>query len=606
MIFDTIPTTPPATPLLDQINAPSDLRELGSAQLAQLADELRAFLLYSVGQTGGHFGAGLGVVELTIALHSILNTPEDQLIWDVGHQAYPHKILTGRRSLLHSIRQLNGLAAFPKRNESTYDSFGVGHSSTSISAALGMAIARDLNGDNYRCVAVIGDGAITAGMAYEALNHAGHTKTNMLIILNDNSMSISENTGGLSAYLANMHNQVTATTEPALIPSETIFEDLGLTYLGPVDGHDLSTLPQHIEQALSKAGPILLHIKTQKGYGYAPALNDPIAYHALTKIEAKTNSSENNRGNEKKYQSVFGDWLCDTASKDEKLVAITPAMKEGSGMSRFADTYPHRFFDVAIAEQHALTFAAGLACQKRKPVVAIYSTFLQRAYDQLIHDIALQNLDVTFAIDRAGLVGADGPTHAGMFDLTFLNCIPNLVIAAPSGENECRQLLNSAYGYHGPAAVRYPRGRGPGEIIIEENQNLEIGKARPLLQGSTLCILNFGALLHEVLPIAKNRQYSVIDMRWVKPLDEHAIREATRTHRYLITLEENTVVGGVGCNVQRFLQHEGIPTPMLNIGLEDKNLDQGSRAEQLAFAGLDTRGIAVRIDAWLEKLREIK
>jgi len=388
LIFDEIPNSLPTTPLLDIVEAPSDLRKLTQSQLSQLANELRAFLLFSVGQTGGHFGAGLGVVELTIALHFILNTPKDQLVWDVGHQSYPHKILTGRRNQMQSIRQHEGLAAFPKREESKYDSFGVGHSSTSISAALGMAIARDLKQEKHHCVAVIGDGAITAGMAYEALNHAGHTKTNLLIILNDNSMSISENTGGLSAFLANIENKSLPTTEPVLIPSETIFEDLGLNYQGPFDGHNLATLPSQIQNALSTPGPTLLHIKTQKGYGYTPAIDNPIAYHALTKT-----------------------------LNDEKLVAITPAMKEGSGMSTYAQRFPDRFFDVAIAEQHALTFAAGLACDKLKPVVAIYSTFLQRAYDQFIHDIALQNLDVTFAVDRAGLVGADGPTHAGAFDL---------------------------------------------------------------------------------------------------------------------------------------------------------------------------------------------
>lgn len=601
LIFYDIPTTLPATPLLDQVNEPQDLRQIPPDQLAQLADELRAFLLFSVGQTGGHFSAGLGVVELTIALHYALNTPIDQLIWDVGHQSYPHKILTGRKDKMHSIRQHEGLAAFPKREESHYDSFGVGHSSTSISAALGMAIARDLNKQNHHCVAVIGDGAITAGIAYEALNHAGHTKTNLLIILNDNSMSISENTGGLSTFLSKQAQQ-NINTEPALIPSATIFEDLGLNYHGPVDGHDMPTLIKKIQHALATSGPTLLHVKTQKGHGYAPALDDPIAYHALTKIEPKSKAIKTEEKKAaKKYQDVFGLWLCDTAATDNALVAITPAMKEGSGMSQFAKDFPERFFDVAIAEQHALTFAAGLACQGKKPVVAIYSTFLQRAYDQLIHDIALQNLNVTFAIDRAGLVGADGPTHAGVFDLSFLRCIPNLIIAAPSNENECQQLLNTAYAYEGPTAVRYPRGLGLGVSPIKENQHFEVGKANMTCDGKRVCILNFGALLDRAMIVADKYNYAVCDMRWVKPLDTTMVLQLAEKYEVLVTLEENMIAGGAGSSVLEYLQSQGESKRILQLGLPDKNFDQGPRDTLLTIAQLDAEGIEKQIQDFLAK-----
>lgn len=601
LIFNDIPTTLPTTPLLDQVNEPQDLRQISPDQLTQLADELRAFLLFSVGQTGGHFSAGLGVVELTIALHYALNTPIDQLIWDVGHQSYPHKILTGRKDKMHSIRQHEGLAAFPKREESHYDSFGVGHSSTSISAALGMAIARDLNKETHHCVAVIGDGAITAGIAYEALNHAGHTKTHLLIILNDNSMSISENTGGLSTFLSKQAQQ-NINTEPALIPSATIFEDLGLNYHGPVDGHDIPTLIKKIQRALATSGPTLLHVKTQKGHGYAPALDDPIAYHALTKIEPKTKTIKTEEKKAaKKYQDVFGQWLCDTAATDNALVAITPAMKEGSGMSQFAKDFPERFFDVAIAEQHALTFSAGLACQGKKPVVAIYSTFLQRAYDQLIHDIALQNLNVTFAIDRAGLVGADGPTHAGVFDLSFLRCIPNLIIAAPSNENECQQLLNTAYAYEGPAAVRYPRGLGLGVSPIKENQHFEVGKANMICDGKRVCILNFGALLDRAMTVAEKYNYAVCDMRWVKPLDKTMVLQLAEKFDVLVTLEENMIAGGAGSSVLEYLQSQGKNKRIQQLGLPDKNFDQGPRDTLLAIAQLDADGIEKQIQDLLAK-----
>jgi len=599
LIFDSIPTTRPPTPLLDAIDAPTNLDAFDAPILRQLANELRAYLLYSVGQSGGHFGAGLGVIELTIALHKVLNTPHDRLIWDVGHQSYPHKILTGRREEIKSIRQTGGLAAFPKREESPYDCFGVGHSSTSISAALGMAIARDLNKENHHCVAVIGDGAITAGMAYEALNHAGHTKTKMLVILNDNSMSISENTGGLSAFLANMSKSEAAPTEPALVPSPTIFEDLGLRYFGPFDGNDLSTLPERISEALNAEGPALLHLKTQKGFGYTPALHDPVAYHALTKIEAEpernatTNKDTKTKG--MRYQDVFGLWLCDKAKETETLVGITPAMKHGSGMMAFAEEFPQRFFDVAIAEQHALTFAAGLACEGKKPVVAIYSTFLQRAYDQLIHDIALQNLDVTFAIDRAGVVGEDGPTHAGAFDLCFLRCIPNIMIAAPSNEHECYHLLNASFEHNGPAAVRYPRSKGPG-VEIQNPAPSNIHKAKHIRKGQSVCILNFGALLEEAKTVANKFDYELLDMRWIKPLDTACILELSEYFDCFVTLEEGSVNGGAGSAVGEALQAAGIRIPLVHLGLPDQFTEHGSRSKALKTLKLDAEGIEQQIN----------
>lgn len=635
VMFDEIPLKRPSTPLLDTIETPQDLRQLDESQLGEVADQLRQYLLYTVGQTGGHFGAGLGVVELTIALHYALNTPEDRIVWDVGHQTYPHKILTGRRDAMSSIRQLDGLSGFPKRGESIFDTFGVGHSSTSISAALGMAMAHQAAGSEQQSVAVIGDGAMTAGMAFEALNHAAHTETDMLVILNDNNMSISKNVGGLATYFSKIWASKTYTalregskrvltkipqawelarkTEEhmkGMVSPGTLFEELGLYYVGPIDGHDTAHLVQYLRNMLAIKGPKLLHIITQKGRGFAPAESDPVTYHALNKLEPKpkisiteTTASDNSGAvKKKKYQQVFGDWLCDVAAQDAKLVGVTPAMCEGSGMVEFAEQYPEQFHDVAIAEQHAVTFAAGMACESFKPVVAIYSTFLQRAYDQLIHDVALQNLDVTFAIDRAGLVGEDGPTHAGSVDISFLRCIPNMVIATPSDENECRQLLFSAYRHEGPSAVRYPRGTGIGATIQSEDQGFKVGEGQQLRQGKTICLLNFGVLLPEILALAEKNNYSVCDMRWAKPLDTRLILEQVETHDYVVTLEENALAGGAGAGVAEFLCQEGINVPILPLGLPDINLEHGKRSQLLDLAGLNTQGIQRSINEWLDKL----
>jgi len=626
-MFDQIPLQRPDTPLLDKIDNPAQLRTLDEKQLPQLAEELRAFLLYSVGQSGGHFGAGLGVVELTIALHYVLNTPSDKVVWDVGHQTYPHKILTGRREAMSSIRQMDGLSGFPKRSESPYDTFGVGHSSTSISAALGMALAAERHGKEQKTVAVIGDGAMTAGMAFEALNHGAHTSSDMLVILNDNNMSISKNVGGLATYFAKIWASKTymalregskrvltkipqawefaRKTEEhmkGMISPATLFEELGFYYVGPIDGHDMTRLVHDIRNLQEIKGPKLLHIITCKGKGFSPAEEDPVGYHALNKIEPKTPVIANPSKPKKKYQQVFGDWLCDMAEQDPKLVAITPAMCEGSGMVEYAERFPERFHDVAIAEQHAVTLAAGLACEEIKPVVAIYSTFLQRAYDQLVHDVALQKLDVTFAIDRAGLVGEDGPTHAGSFDISFLRCIPNMIIATPSNENECRQLLFSAYKYPGPSAVRYPRGTGTGEATIAEDQGFELGKGLQVKQGSRVCILNFGVLLGEAARVAEANNYSLCDMRWAKPLDEALILRMSESHDYLVTLEENTVAGGAGAGVMELLASEGIYKPVLPLGLPDENFEHGKRKELLRLAGLDHNSINESISAWINKI----
>ncbi|WP_188152315.1 1-deoxy-D-xylulose-5-phosphate synthase [Teredinibacter waterburyi] len=627
-MFDEIPLTRPATPLLDTINSPADLRLLEEKQLKQLAEELRAFLLFSVGQTGGHFGAGLGVVELTIALHYVMNTPDDRLVWDVGHQTYPHKILTGRREQLSSIRQLDGLAGFPKRGESDYDTFGVGHSSTSISAALGMALGSQHSEIARKTVAVIGDGAMTAGMAFEALNHAAHTGADMLVVLNDNNMSISKNVGGLANYFSKIWASKTYTalregskrvltkipqawelarkTEEhmkGMVSPGTLFEELGFYYVGPIDGHDLPRLVHDIGNMLEIKGPKLLHIITRKGKGFAPAELDPVGYHALNKIEPKTNKPTPPAGIKKqKYQDVFGEWLCDMAESDNKLIAITPAMCEGSGMVEFANRFPERFHDVAIAEQHAVTLAAGLACEQTKPVVAIYSTFLQRAYDQLIHDVALQNLDVTFAIDRAGLVGEDGPTHAGSFDISFLRCLPKMILATPSDEHECRQLLFSAYNHPGPAAVRYPRGTGTGAEIELHDLKWAVGEGQMLRGGKRLCILNFGVLLPEARAIADKYNYSLCDMRWAKPLDLKLIETMAANHDYLVTLEENAVAGGAGVGVMEYLATQGLAKPLLPIGLPDAYYDHGKRPQLLAQAGLDQASIDANIQRWLNKL----
>lgn len=632
-IFDTIPQERPSTPLLDQIITPSDVRNLEEEQLPILAEQLREFLLYSVGQSGGHFGAGLGVVELTVALHYVLNTPDDRIVWDVGHQSYPHKILTERRERMGSIRQLDGLAGFPKRTESEYDTFGVGHSSTSISAALGIAIASKNANVDRQSVAVIGDGAMTAGMAFEALNHAAHTRSDILVILNDNNMSISKNVGGLATYFSKIWasktystlrkggKRVLAKIPPAwefarkteehmkgFVSPGTLFEELGFYYVGPMHGHNIEDLVHYMRNMLEMKGPKLLHIITEKGHGFAPAMDDPVGYHALNKIEPLKTKNKTHSSLAKKtapipkYQDIFGQWLCDVASEDERLIGITPAMCEGSGMNRFADDFPERFHDVAIAEQHAVTVAAGMACEEAKPVVAIYSTFLQRAYDQVIHDVALQNLDVTFAIDRAGLVGEDGPSHAGSFDISFLRCIPNMIIATPSDENECRQLLFSAYEHKGPSAVRYPRGKGRGVNIQQQDQKFEIGNGRILKEGKKVCLLNFGVLLDRAETLADTFGFTLCDMRWAKPLDEALILDQASKHEAFICLEENTIAGGAGSAVTEFLMNRGHIKPNLCLGLPDKNIDQGTREQVLDLAQLSVEKIEKRIRDWLKAI----
>lgn len=620
-----IPRERPATPLLDRIDTPAALRHLSEYELETLADELRHYLLYTVGQTGGHFGAGLGVIELTVALHYVFDTPDDRLVWDVGHQAYPHKILTGRRDQMGTLRQKGGVAAFPRRSESEYDTFGVGHSSTSISAALGMAIAARMQGSKRKSVAVIGDGALTAGMAFEALNHASDVEADMLVVLNDNDMSISHNVGGLSNYLAkllssrtyqNMREggkkvlaklpgawEIARRTEEAakgmLVPG-TLFEELGWNYIGPVDGHDLPTLITTLRNLRDAKGPQFLHIVTKKGKGFSAAEADPIEYHAITKLEP-LNAAPKKPGSPK-YSNIFGDWLCDMAAADPKLVGITPAMKEGSDLIRFSKQYPNRYFDVAIAEQHAVTLAAGLACDGAKPVVAIYSTFLQRAYDQLIHDVAVQNLDVLFAIDRAGLVGEDGPTHAGSFDLSFLRCIPGMVIMAPSDENEMRRMLTTGYQFEGPAAVRYPRGSGPNAAIEPGLQPLEIGKGILRRQGHRVAFLVFGVQLKEALQVAEGLDASVADMRFVKPLDEALIRALADSHDLLVTIEENSIMGGAGSAVNEFLARENLLKPILNLGLPDYYVEHAKPSEMLAECGLDALGIEKAVKQRLAQL----
>ncbi|MEM9256463.1 MAG: 1-deoxy-D-xylulose-5-phosphate synthase [Pseudomonadota bacterium] len=623
-MFSEIPASPPATPLLDRVDQGLCLRDMQAHELLQLSEELRAFLLYVVGQSGGHFGAGLGVVELTVALHHVYNTPHDRIVWDVGHQTYPHKILTGRMDQMISMRHADGLAGFPKRSESPFDTFGVGHSSTSISAAMGMALAARQHEVNRKVVAVIGDGAITGGMAIEALAHAGHERPNMLVILNDNQMSIGHNKGGLATYFAKIwasktyiamrqgSKRVLEKIRPAwelakrteehmkgMVAPGTLFEELGFHYIGPLDGHDLPGLIQTLENMKDLEGPQFLHIRTVKGKGFGPAEQDPVGYHAINKIEATPKGPRvavKAAPAGPKYQEVFGQWLCDTAERDNRLVGITPAMCEGSGMVEFARRFPQRYYDVAIAEQHALTLAAGMACDGLKPVVAIYSTFLQRAYDQLIHDVALQNLDVTFGIDRAGLVGQDGPTHHGAFDLSYLNCIPNMIIAAPSDENECRQLLYTAYQYEGPAAVRYPRGTGPGVAIDQNMAQLPIGKSVEIRRGEDVAILNFGALLPETIQAATELNATVIDMRWVKPLDERAVLAASDRYAVLVTVEENAVAGGAGSAVNALLACFGRTNSVLNLGLPDEFVEHGSHAQQKIWTGLDADSITRRIE----------
>ncbi|TEP91465.1 1-deoxy-D-xylulose-5-phosphate synthase [Pseudomonas aeruginosa] len=619
-----IPRERPATPLLDRASSPAELRRLGEADLETLADELRQYLLYTVGQTGGHFGAGLGVVELTIALHYVFDTPDDRLVWDVGHQAYPHKILTERRELMGTLRQKNGLAAFPRRAESEYDTFGVGHSSTSISAALGMAIAARLQGKERKSVAVIGDGALTAGMAFEALNHASEVDADMLVILNDNDMSISHNVGGLSNYLAKILSSRTyssmregskkvlsrlpgaweiarRTEEYAkgmLVPG-TLFEELGWNYIGPIDGHDLPTLVATLRNMRDMKGPQFLHVVTKKGKGFAPAELDPIGYHAITKLEAPGSAPKKTGG--PKYSSVFGQWLCDMAAQDARLLGITPAMKEGSDLVAFSERYPERYFDVAIAEQHAVTLAAGMACEGMKPVVAIYSTFLQRAYDQLIHDVAVQHLDVLFAIDRAGLVGEDGPTHAGSFDISYLRCIPGMLVMTPSDEDELRKLLTTGYLFDGPAAVRYPRGSGPNHPIDPDLQPVEIGKGVVRRRGGRVALLVFGVQLAEAMKVTESLDATVVDMRFVKPLDEALVRELAGSHELLVTIEENAVMGGAGSAVGEFLASEGLEVPLLQLGLPDYYVEHAKPSEMLAECGLDAAGIEKAVRQRLDR-----
>ncbi|MDT8879031.1 1-deoxy-D-xylulose-5-phosphate synthase [Halomonas saccharevitans] len=633
-LFDDIPVERPATPLLDTLEAPAALRAMNAGQLAQVADELRAYLLYSVGVSGGHFGAGLGVVELTVALHQALETPHDRLVWDVGHQAYPHKILTGRREAMTGIREYGGLAAFPRRAESEFDTFGVGHSSTSISAALGMALAARTRGESRRVCAVIGDGALTAGMAFEALAHAGHVDANLLVVLNDNEMSISENVGGMASYLARILTskpytsmreggkkvlshlpgalELARRTEEhmkGMISPATLFEELGFNYIGPIDGHDLPLLVDTLRNMRDLEGPQFLHVKTRKGKGFLPAEADPIGYHAITKLE----KSEPGKGETpppltpappsgpkpKKYCSVFGDWLCDMAAADERLIGITPAMREGSDLVRFSKEYPERYFDVAIAEQHAVTLAAGMACEAMKPVVAIYSTFLQRGYDQLIHDVAVQELDVTFAIDRAGLVGEDGPTHHGSLDLSYLRCIPGLVVLAPADEAECRAMLSAAYQHPGPAAVRYPRGTGPGVATPDHLEPLEIGRAEWRRRGEArVALLAFGSLNGPAAEVAERLDATHLNMRSIKPLDRDAVMAAADDHDLLVTLEENVVAGGAGSAVNELLMAEGARVEVLNLGLPDAFVEHGKPAELLAECGLDADGIEASIRAW--------
>ena len=627
-MIEELPTIRPDTPLLDSVVHQFDkLGEMEPNDLVHLAEELRQDLLFSVAGTGGHFGAGLGVVELTVALHHVFNTPHDRIVWDVGHQTYPHKILTGRRSEMGTMRQLQGLSGFPKRSESPFDTFGVGHSSTSISAAMGMAMTAQQQGIDRKVVAVIGDGAITGGMAFEALAHAGHERPNMLVILNDNQMSIGHNTGGLATYFAKIWASKTYTalregskkilghvrgawdlakkTEEhmkGMVAPGTMFEELGWHYIGPFDGHDLPQLVSTLRVMSELKGPQFLHIRTIKGKGFAPAERDPIGYHAINKLEpAKPAETKTVIAKPKapKYQDVFGQWLCDLAAQDQRVVGITPAMCEGSGMVTYAKQYPDRFFDVAIAEQHSVTLAAGMACDGLKPVLAIYSTFLQRGYDQLIHDVALQNLDVTLAIDRAGLVGQDGPTHHGTFDLSYLRCIPNMVIGAPSDEDQCRKMLQSAWLHEGPAAIRYPRGEGTGVALDPNLASLEIGKGQVVRQGTDVAILNFGVLLDQAVLAAERLNATVVDMRWVKPLDEALILSLIETHHCLLTLEENAVAGGAGSGVAEFLAQSGVSCAVRHIGIPDQFVAHAGQGECRQLAGLTADNIVAAAGSML-------
>ena len=616
-IFKEIPANKPITPLLDKVEIPSDIRSFSIGELQTLSDELREFLLYSVGQSGGHLGGGLGVVELTIILHYLYNTPFDKLVWDVGHQAYPHKILTGRKNEIETIRKKDGLAPFPSINESDYDSFGVGHSSTSISALLGMAVAAAESDPEKKHVAVIGDGAMTAGMAFEALSHTGHIKPNVLIILNDNDMSISENVGGLSNYFSRIWASKTykgikksgasflkplpqayhlarkvETQMKAMVAPGTIFEELGLNYIGPIDGHNLKEMKDVISNLKEFDGPQFLHVITKKGAGLDPAEADRIGFHAIGKIK----SIKQKKSNKKKYQDIFSDWIVDMADKDKDLVAITPAMREGSGLVEFSKKFPDRYFDVAIAEQHSVTFAAGLAIAEKKPVVAIYSTFLQRAYDQLIHDVAVQNLNVTFALDRAGLVGEDGPTHSGNYDIAYLRCIPNMTICTPADENETRLMLTSAFNHHGPVSVRYPRGEGPNVKVDEKLETVNIGKARLIAENNTkVILLNFGSLLHVAEKVSKNLKLTLIDMRFVKPLDKEILIKYLSNADLFVSLEDGSIMGGAGSAVQEFCSENTINIKSLLLGIPDLFIDHASREEMLDEAGLTAEKIESKI-----------
>nr|WP_311476828.1 1-deoxy-D-xylulose-5-phosphate synthase [uncultured Neisseria sp.] len=624
------------SPLLDMIDTPQDLRRLEKKQLPQVAAELREFLLDSVGKTGGHFASNLGAVELTVALHYVYDTPEDHLVWDVGHQSYPHKILTGRKNQMHTMRQYGGLAGFPKRSESEYDAFGVGHSSTSIGAALGMAVADKQLGNNRRSVAIIGDGAMTAGQAFEALNCAGDMDVDLLVILNDNEMSISPNVGALPKYLASnvvrdMHgllSTIKAQSSKVLdkLPgamelaqkvenkiktlageaehakqSLSLFENFGFRYTGPVDGHNVENLVDVLKDLRGRKGPQLLHVITKKGNGYKFAENDPVKYHAVAKLPSEVPAPEVKPAAAKPtYTQVFGQWLCDQAAADERLVAITPAMREGSGLVEFEQQFPDRYFDVGIAEQHAVTFAGGLACEGIKPVVAIYSTFLQRAYDQLVHDVALQNLPVLFAIDRAGIVGADGPTHAGLYDLSFLRCVPNMIIAAPSDENECRLLLSTCYQANSPSAVRYPRGTGTGATVSDGLETVEIGKGIIRREGEKIAVIAFGSMVAPSLATADKLNATVADMRFVKPIDEELIVRLARSHDYIVTAEENAEQGGAGSAVLEVLAKHGICKPVLLLGVEDKVTEHGDPKKLLDDLGLSAEAIEKRIAGWIK------
>ena len=616
--FNSFPSDLPISKLLLDNHLPVDTQNLEVDQLQDLADEVREFLLYSVANSGGHFGAGLGAIELTIALHYVLNLPSEKIIWDTGHQAYPHKILTGRKQQMNKIRRLNGVAAFPSITESPYDAMSVGHSSTSISAALGMNEGNKSLQRDHKNFAVIGDGAMTAGIAFEAMMHAGHLGNDLNIILNDNDMSISKNVGGLSNYLANvwasktykklkssgkqaldklpyalhLSRNVKQTLKHAVMPGN-LFEDIGLNYIGPIDGHNIPLLVKTLKRMLEKQQPYLLHVITKKGAGFEPAETERIKYHAISKIESTPKSAS------PKFQDIFSDWLCYQAAKDEKLIGITPAMKEGSGMVEFEKKFPDRFYDVAIAEQHSVTFGAGLTLSGMKPIVAIYSSFLQRAYDQLIHDVCLENLDVTFALDRAGIVGEDGPTHSGNFDLAFMRCIPNLMIFTPSDENELWLALNSAYQHKGPAAVRYPRGSGVGQTITDSEKLIEIGKSRKIYDGNKCCVLNFGVLLNRVEKLAKSNGFGLYDMRFVKPIDEDALKEISKNYEYLVTLEDHTTVGGAGSAVGEFLYSIKSEANLLALGLQDQFPAHGSRNEILAINGLDEIGIEKSIQNFL-------